>query len=270
MKHAVKQALAAFVAFAGAFCFLAFADVDNAEAGKWKRKSQEHYDQCNAWCAAHPDVCTHCSTLRGCGEGYDTIQSWTGYGKNWHACKKRLSREEEEQARREECEAWCARNPDCERCSSVRCGRGRKVLQRWTGRGFNQRACGKRQYANPASNRNRDDCYRYCREESEIRCTCSTNKHCGVYSVAILSWKGKGRNFHACADREDIKNYNKTKCVEFCRNNPDVCVECKPNKNCGQGLSHLKTFKLGNNALLDYHACKKRTSGGARLDGSSE
>jgi hypothetical protein len=266
MTYALKRALVAFVVTFSAFCFLNLVGAGDASAGRWKRKSQEHYDQCNAWCASQPDVCTHCSTLRGCGEGFDTIKSWTGYGKNWHACKKRPDKKDIAEQAWSDCGAWCQENRGaCYACrGQCESMHGLTSVKRWGDRGIYIHACGKKHYRDPASNFNRDGCFRYC-DGSAVRCSCSANKHCGYKSVAIRSWKGKGKNFHACAGRKSIKTWNKTRCVEWCADNPDTCVECKPNKNCGKDLSHLRSFKLGSNTLLDYHACKRRQGGGARL-----
>lgn len=241
---------------------------DYASAGKWQRKSQEHHDQCNAWCAANPDICDHCDTIRGCRSGFDAIKSWTGYGKNYHACRKRVSRSERSAQNKADCEAYCETNPDCVGCKK-KCGSGYRTIKKWAGRGNNWRACAKRNYRDPASNWNRDECHRWCDENQPLCFKCDTNKHCGPERVAIRSWKGKGRNYHACAWRTDVKAKNKADCLAWCAEHPDTCIKCKPNKNCGSGLSNLRTFKIGDNSLLDYHACKKRQGGGATL-GSTE
>ena len=46
------------------------------------------FDESEAWCQAQSQ-CATCSTLPGCGQGYSPIESWTGPGQNWYACKKR-------------------------------------------------------------------------------------------------------------------------------------------------------------------------------------
>lgn len=51
--------------------------------------SKDHKADCEKWCSEHPDKCDKCSTKVGCGSGYKKVKSWTGYGKNWYACKKR-------------------------------------------------------------------------------------------------------------------------------------------------------------------------------------
>lgn len=242
------------------FMFFTIAAGD-AQAGKIRdRKSKEHQDACNAWCEVHPDECSHCSTKSGCGQGYDAIQSWTGYGKNYYACKKRLTRREESTANMDSCNAWCRSTPDCIECVTAAggCRSGLRKMNRWGGRGYNFIACGKRQYNNPASNWNRDECYKWCDENKPLCHKCDTNKGCANDYAVVKSWKGKGRNFHACAKRSSVKAKNKAECLAWCAEHPDLCVGCKVSKNCGAGLSHLKTFNYGKNDLLDYHACKKR------------
>ncbi len=50
--------------------------------------TKDHKAACEKWCSEHSE-CAKCSTKVGCGVGYKKIKSWTGYGKNWYACKKR-------------------------------------------------------------------------------------------------------------------------------------------------------------------------------------
>ena len=45
-------------------------------------------EACEKWCREHSE-CVKCSTKKGGGRGYKHLKSWTGRGKNWHACKKR-------------------------------------------------------------------------------------------------------------------------------------------------------------------------------------
>ncbi len=53
-----------------------------------KQRSQDNHAACAAYCEQNPD-CVKCSTKYGCGRGYKRMDSWTGRGTNWHACKKR-------------------------------------------------------------------------------------------------------------------------------------------------------------------------------------
>jgi hypothetical protein len=230
----------------------------DAQAGKWKRKSKEHEDACKAWCDEHKPDCDHCSTLLNCGPGYDTIQSWTGYGKNWHACKRRPTRDEASEQNKAECEAYCARNDDCKKCEWDRCRDGYETIKTFGGRGHNYHACGLKRYNTPASNYNRDECFKWCDENKPLCRTCYTYKGCSAGMVAIKSWAGKGRNFYACARRDDVKAKNKADCEAWCAAH-EKCVKCDTNKACGYGYLHMKSFNLGN-VSSDYHACKRRDS----------
>lgn len=58
-----------------------------------KRRSRDeatksNEEACKAWCNANSN-CKYCSTNKGCGYKHESMKSWTGYGKNWHACRKR-------------------------------------------------------------------------------------------------------------------------------------------------------------------------------------
>ena len=259
MRSLMSRSFILLLALLTMFMFMAVS-AGEAEAGKWKRRSKQHEEACKAWCAEHPDVCIHCSTKRGCGKGYDAIQSWTGYGKNWHACQKRLSRKEASHNNLELCRQWCGLNEGCEYCTNntFGCGVGFETMQAWRGRGDNYVACGKKNYRNPATNQNRDDCHKWCQDNWPICRRCSEQKVCGSGYVAIKSWKGRGLNFHACAKREDVKEKNRSDCQEYCQEHQSVCIECRTGKGCGLNQTAMKTFNLGDSRQLDYHACKRK------------
>ncbi|MEW6417708.1 MAG: hypothetical protein AB1480_06260 [Nitrospirota bacterium] len=100
--------------------------------------SDKHFRECKEWCDSNPD-CVHCTTLKGCGPDMKTLKSWTGWGRNWHACSvsdRQLASQENEQA----CRDFCNVN-NCT-CSTRRgCGAGKKSIKSWTGRGTNWHAC---------------------------------------------------------------------------------------------------------------------------------
>ena len=100
--------------------------------------SEKNQSDCNAWCSANHPPCEMCSTNKGCGSGYTVVKSWTGGGKNWHACRAASS-----QSNRDACDLWCNQNkPRCAMCSSsVGCGRGYKRIETFRGRGDNWFAC---------------------------------------------------------------------------------------------------------------------------------
>ena len=51
--------------------------------------SKSNHDACEAWCNAHKPDCEFCSEKPDCGWHYKDINSWTGHGDNWYACKRR-------------------------------------------------------------------------------------------------------------------------------------------------------------------------------------
>ena len=59
----------------------------DARRSRWSRNSARHKASCLSYCAKNKR-CNHCSTNRGCGFKYTRMKSWTGYGRNWHACTK--------------------------------------------------------------------------------------------------------------------------------------------------------------------------------------
>ena len=60
----------------------------DSSAGRWAERSRQNRAECNAWCDAHAE-CVRCDTRRGCGPGLANLRSWTGPGRNWHACRER-------------------------------------------------------------------------------------------------------------------------------------------------------------------------------------
>ena len=248
------------VYMAAGLCFilgLSLTGLDSAQAGKWKRKSVKHEQACRAWCDGRED-CDHCSTMRNCGTGYDTMRSWTGYGKNWHACKRKPSRKEASRKNWEDCKAFCDRNPDCKYCMSDRCGAGYRRMKAFRGRGINYFACTFRDGGIPASKMHREECTRWCSENQPLCKHCSANKGCGAGRVAMKSWTGPGRNWHACGVRSQVKAKNKADCEAWCGDREN-CVKCSTKKSCGYGYLRMKSFRMGG-GTADYHACKRRKS----------
>lgn len=107
---------------------------------------KDYEDNCKDWCNKNKPECVKCSTLKGCGIGYQAINKWSDRGKNWYACKKLKSRDEETENNRKACQAYCANyKPRCVKCSTLKnCGRGLKNMKSWTGYGKNYHACEKR------------------------------------------------------------------------------------------------------------------------------
>jgi hypothetical protein len=104
-------------------------------------ESEKNQLDCWKWCGENKPPCETCSTKKYCGSGYTLIRSWTGPGKNWHACRKAGS-----QSNREACDLWCSQNkPRCAKCSSkLGCGMGFERIETFRGRGENWYACRER------------------------------------------------------------------------------------------------------------------------------
>ena len=151
------------IALMAVMAFLS-ASAGDALAGKWKDASKRHENACKAWCAEREE-CHHCSTLRNCGQGYDNMHSWTGYGKNWHACKKRPSYRQAGNQNHSECIEWCDNNkPRCDKCStSAGCGAGYKSIKMFGGRGDNYYACERRAHTEAR----RNECQEWCSNQGD-------------------------------------------------------------------------------------------------------
>lgn len=118
---------------------VALLSVQSANAGRWERKSAEHKRDCEQWCAQN-EQCHHCSTNRACGIGYERTISWTGYGKNWHACRAK----DWYTRNKDKCESWCAGQKHCDHCSTINfCGPHFDRMKKWSGYGQNWSACKK-------------------------------------------------------------------------------------------------------------------------------
>jgi hypothetical protein len=168
-----------------------------AWAGKWKKESERHKSECKAWCGQTPG-CEFCSTNRGCGQGYEAIRSWTGYGKNWHACAKRETRREAGLRHKEDCEKWCRENPACSDCTSVAgCGYKSRVLKTWKGRGKNYYACERRMKTDRASMNNKAACEEWCGRHEKCR-KCTNFTTCGLGVRTLKTFGGAGENWYAC------------------------------------------------------------------------
>jgi hypothetical protein len=102
--------------------------------------------------------------------------------------------------KREACLEYCGKSSRCIKCSeSPGCGLGAKNLRSWTGEGNNWYACQKTHFAKE-SDKNHAACMKYCNSNSKCR-KCSTNFWCGRGYKRMKSWKGSGKNWHACKKR---------------------------------------------------------------------
>ncbi len=116
-----------------------------AEEGPSQRDQagDRHQRACEDWCRGHAS-CVKCSQTLGCGTGFETIESWTGYGQNWYACAE-TERQQAGDRHKAACEAWCQSHSQCATCSTLPgCGQGYSPIESWTGPGQNWYACKKR------------------------------------------------------------------------------------------------------------------------------
>ncbi len=240
MQDNKGRALMALMAICCAFCFLLVAGAGVSLAGRWKDNSERFEAECRAWCTDHPDVCYDCSTLRGCGQGLENLRSWTGYGKNWHACKKRPSRHELTLGYFEECRRWCdANKPPCDKClRTTGCGAGYKVLKTFKGRGHNVHACERRSNTEARQT----ECEEWCTNNKPRCAKCSKKSGCGAGYKTIKKFKGKGKNYYACEDRGHSVQ-NERNCNVWCEQNREYCNKCQKSSVCPVGLTAIKAWK---------------------------
>jgi len=258
MERINKRHVLWLCAFFGVLVVLAALAAGPAYAGKWKDASKRHEDACNTWCSSNSE-CTHCSTLKNCGHGYENLRSWDGYGQNWHACKKRLSYSQAGEQNHTECIDWCQGNkPRCVKCSTYAgCGPGYKSIKTFGGRGNNYFACERR--SDTADRMN--ECDEWC-SNNKPRCVkCTQKDGCGAGYKTIKSFRGPGINYFACEDRGHSEQ-NEVDCINWCRDHhvrlggPNGwCHKCSKTSGCGPGLTAIKSWKgKGKN----WYACGNR------------
>lgn len=226
-------------------------DTQRAEA------SEGHREACEEWCRGNPE-CKTCSTQAGCGPGYRSIKSWTGYGNNFYACAERepTRRAQASERHQNECQEWCASHSECVKCSDqAGCGIGFESLKSWTGFGRNWQACGQTRRQD-ASDQHKADCETWCAATAGCE-MCSTRPQCGPGYEPLRGWTGYGRNWYACAKRQsraEASRGNKEECEAWCQSHSE-CATCSRLYGCGSGYKHLKSFSgRGDN----WHACEKR------------
>ena len=220
--------------------------------------SEKNRLECETWCRQHraDKGCVKCDTRTGCGPGYRPIKSWTGYGNNWYACRKKgqSSREQASDKNHEDCKKWCdAHKPECIYCSkNIGCGSGMKRIKSWTGYGTNWHACGKNQYGRN-SEKNMYECMDWCNEHKPPCVECQSKRGCGKGQTAMKTFGGKGENWYAC--RKASSQANKEACEIWCNDNKPRCAKCSDLPGCGIGYKRIESFKgPGKN----WFACEKR------------
>jgi hypothetical protein len=151
------------------------------------RESRKNKTDCDAWCK-QDNRCEYCKDNVGCGADYTAVKKFGGPGgKNWYACAKR---DKLSQINKQKCIQWCHAHKDdrwpldpCIKCSTaVGCGKGFKVLKRFTGKGDNWHAC--------AFKDSRRQCEAYC-EKNKPECKfCSANPGCGAGYTSMKTFRG--------------------------------------------------------------------------------
>lgn len=218
--------------------------------------SESNRQECQQWCAAHrhDKGCLKCSTKHDCGVGYRNLKSWTGYGNNWHACRKtgQSSRERASDQNHRQCIQWCNSNkPECIKCSKKKgCGTGFKNLKSWTGYGTNWHACKQNKYGRESQS-NQKQCNDWC-DNNNLCEECSTKKYCGAGLTPMKHFTGAGMNYHAC--RKTGSQSNQQACQQWC-NNSSQCAKCSDKSTCGRGY---KTIKMFRGPGKNWFGCKAR------------
>ncbi len=233
---------------------------DNGWAGRWKDASDRHKQDCSSWCSGHED-CGRCLPLLPCPPGTKKLKSWTGYGKNWHACSKPVNRAAESRRHKQECDVWCAANDDCKTCSHLPCPPPSRNLKSWTGFGDNWYACKKITPPGTESREHRQACVAWCRNEPTC-VRCEPFHPCPPGLGTLRSYRGPGKNWYACGKvhqwREGTRRQQK-ECRQWCENNAQ-CERCVTQLPCAEGTNVYKRFE---GAGLDYYACGRPASVGS-------
>ncbi len=146
---------------------------------------------CESWCASSLE-CLKCSMDSTCGNGFVSFKGFEAEGQNWYACKSAPRADG-----RKLCEAWCAGNSECSKCSAV-CGSGFRRLKMFKGVGKIWSAC------TPSSNSfskkvvvSQRRCETWCK--STKRCTmCTKALKCEAGFKQIRSFSGNGMTWRAC------------------------------------------------------------------------
>ncbi|MCP3891845.1 MAG: hypothetical protein GY702_23710 [Desulfobulbaceae bacterium] len=158
------------------------------------RHSERNKSACLEWCEEN-NQCKKCSENIGCGANFKKIMSFTGTGKNWHACKKTMHSQASDR-NEAQCKDWCDNNELCEKCSTLRgCGGDYTSMKHWTGTGKNWHACRKSGAAS-----NKAACLQWCQEKDNCR-KCSEKPGCGMGYKKMKSFKGPGKNWYSCKKR---------------------------------------------------------------------
>jgi len=110
--------------------------------------------------------------------------------------------------------------------------------------------------------RNRDDCRRWCKANKKCK-KCLPLRLCPPGMKRLKSFKGRGKDWHACGLGKKLKGYmaktwaNKYACEAWC-DKAKECVKCSILPRCGTGYVRIKAFKKRRSK--GYYACRLRGS----------
>jgi hypothetical protein len=222
-----------------------------AQAGKWKDASEKHERDCQTWCSANSE-CGKCLPLLPCPPGTRKLKSWTGYGKNWHACSRPgLTNSKKHE---QDCKKWCKEHEDCGKCNPLPCPPPSKNLKKWTGPGKNWYACKKIVDPNQASRQRHQECKTWCGAEKNCK-KCLPALPCPPGMQKLKSFSGPGPGWYACGQKrswQDDSAAQRKKCLDWCKSNQQ-CEKCVTSKTaCPQGTHVYSSFE---GSGQNYYAC---------------
>jgi hypothetical protein len=213
------------------------------------RRGEENHQECEAWCDGNQN-CEKCSTIVGCGSGYNNMKSFRGPGKNWYACQMNQSRRASE-LNKSLCKEWCETSSICDKCSThVGCGVGYRSVASFARSGNRWYACLSRDRGrfSPA----RSWCEGWCEQVGEAVCKkCSSKRGCGTGYREIATfgdWHACGATMHGT-----MSNSNKEDCIAWCRED-DRCTRCSESSGCGVGYQSIKKF----GRTQSWYGCQER------------
>lgn len=213
-----------------------------SKPGARREASDEHKQQCESWCAGQEN-CGRCLPLLPCPPGTRNLKSWRGFGKNWHACSKPVSRRDASREHRQHCESWCRGNPNCKQCSPLPCPPPSRNLKKWTGFGQNWFACETIRNPVTASRKNREECQQWCSAEPSC-IKCQPASLCPPGLNKLRSYRGQGKNWYACGNKPQWLKGSRAQrrsCQNWCVLNAQ-CEKCISRLPCPKGTVVYKRF----------------------------
>lgn len=152
-----------------------------------------------------------------------------------------------------DCKAWCGQNKDCGKCLPLLpCPPGTKKLKSWKGYGKNWHACSKPGYRTRQGKKHLQQCREYCRNTPNCG-KCLPALPCPPGTKRLKTWKGYGKNWHACSRPGNRRRSEpqKAKCLKYCQGNAQ-CERCVTKLPCPNGTQVYATYK---GAGRTYYAC---------------